>query len=79
MGVVDKGNKIQLTLKEYSLLVYLVENKNRVQDRELIVEKVWGYDALGQTRMVDDLIKRLRKKLSIEIETIWGVGYRVNE
>jgi DNA-binding response OmpR family regulator len=46
--------------------------------RDRIIEQVWGYDSLGQTRMVDDIVKRLRKKLSVEIETVWGVGYRYN-
>ncbi len=79
MEVMDLGNLVSVTLKEYELLVYMMINKNRVLPREMIVEKVWGFDAFGQTRMVDDIVKRLRKKLSIEIETVWGVGYRLHE
>lgn len=79
MAVKDLDQEITLTLKEYEVLVYLIEQVNRVLSRELIIEQIWGFDALGQTRMVDDIIKRLRKKVSIQIDTVWGVGYRLHE
>jgi DNA-binding response OmpR family regulator len=79
MDVRDLEIKINLTLKEYELLVYMMHNPKHVLSRDMLVERVWGYDALGQTRMVDDIVKRLRKKLSINIETVWGVGYKLNE
>lgn len=78
MEVTDGGLAISLTLKEYETLVFLLENPKRVLSRDHIIESVWGYDALGQTRMVDDIIKRLRKKVSISIETVWGIGYKYN-
>lgn len=79
MEVRDLDKIVSLTLKEYELLVYMMHNTNHVLSRDMLVERVWGYDALGQTRMVDDIIKRLRKKLTINIETVWGVGYRLYE
>lgn len=79
MEVKDLDQTISLTLKEYELLVYMMSNPNHVLSRDMLIERVWGYDALGQTRMVDDIIKRLRKKLSINIETVWGVGYKLYE
>ncbi|MDA3846013.1 MAG: response regulator transcription factor [Vallitaleaceae bacterium] len=79
MVVKDLETVVTLTLKEYELLVYMMRNTNRVLPRDTIIEKVWGYDALGQTRMVDDIVKRLRKKLDVNIETVWGVGYRLYE
>jgi len=76
--------EIELTSKEYSLLVYLVENKNKVFKRERLITDIWGYDFIGDTRAVDDLIKRIRKKLQeagarMEIKTVWGYGYKVVE
>lgn len=79
MTVEDGEESVSLTLKEYEVLVYMIENRNSALSRDQIVDKIWGYDALGQTRMVDDIVKRLRKKLSIQIETVWGVGYRLHE
>ena len=79
MEVLDQNQPISLTLKEYELLVYMIKNRQRVLSREMLIERVWGYDALGQTRMVDDIVKRLRKKLTVNIETIWGVGYKLHE
>ncbi|MDK2868565.1 MAG: two-component system, OmpR family, response regulator CssR [Clostridiales bacterium] len=76
MEVFDGDCLITLTLKEFEALVYFMQNPRIVLSRDRIIEQVWGYDALGQTRMVDDIVKRLRKKLSVEIETVWGVGYR---
>lgn len=79
MTVKDGHEVVSLTLKEYEVLVYMMENKNSALSRDQIVDKIWGYDALGQTRMVDDIVKRLRKKLTIQIDTVWGVGYRLHE
>jgi len=76
MEVKDNGIIIDLTLKEYEALVYFLKHPRLVLPREKMIEEVWGFDAFGQTRMVDDIVKRLRKKLSITIETIWGVGYK---
>lgn len=76
--------EFKTTAKEYSLLELLIENKNNAFSREMIIEKIWGYDYFGDTRQVDHLIKRLRKKMLLaetecKIETIWGFGYKVSD
>ncbi len=78
------GNEFKTTTKEYDLLELLVENKNKAFFREIIIEKIWGYDYYDDTRQVDHLIKRLRKKMLLsnvecKIETIWGFGYKVSD
>lgn len=76
---VKVGDKIISTSpKEYELLYYLVENKNRVCTREKILDRVWGYDYMGDYRVVDTHIKKLRSKLGDSanlIKTIIRVGY----
>ena len=74
------GNVVDLTKKEYELLVYLVENKNIVVSREQIVEAVWGYDFFGNTNVVDVYVRYLRAKLDdiygIKlVQTVRGAGY----
>lgn len=70
--------EIALTLKEFELLCYLLENRGTVLTRDKILSKIWGYDFDGETRTVDVHIRTLRQKLGIElIETIRGVGYRI--
>jgi len=78
------GKDFKTTVKEYDLLELLIENKNNAFSREMIIEKIWGYDYFGDTRQVDHLIKRLRKKMLLaetecKIETIWGFGYKVSD
>lgn len=69
---------IDLTSKEYELLLYFSENKGRALSREQILFQIWGDDYFGSDRVVDDLIRRLRKKVEgLSIETIYGYGYRV--
>lgn len=76
--VTVEGNEIALTLKEFELLCYLLENQGTVLTRDKILSKIWGYDFDGETRTVDVHIRTLRQKLGIElIETIRGVGYRI--
>lgn len=75
--------ELQTTTKEYELLELLIKNINQAFSREKIIESVWGYDYAGDSRQVDHLIKRLRKKMLLadsecKIETIWGYGYKVN-
>ncbi|MDH6366883.1 MULTISPECIES: response regulator transcription factor [Breznakia] len=73
---------LNLSPKEYDLLLYLVENKDIALTREQIISKVWGYDFFGDDRTLDTHIKLLRKKLgqySNNIVTIRGVGYRFEE
>lgn len=73
------NNKIiDLTSKEYELLVYFSKNKKIALSREQILFHIWGDDYFGSDRVVDDLIRRLRKKVpKLNIETIYGYGYRV--
>ncbi|MEW9050209.1 MAG: response regulator transcription factor [Neobacillus sp.] len=73
-------NTIELTPREYDLLVYLMTNKGQVLSREQIVEAVWGYDFFGDTNVVDVYIRYVRKKINLPhlpalIHTIRGVGY----
>ena len=76
------GRPIELTLKEYELLLYLIKNRARVVRREELLTKVWGIDFVGETRTLDMHIGTLRKKLSDDaenahlIKTVRGVGYR---
>ncbi len=78
--VVYKGNEIKMPPKEFELLYYLANNKNRVFTREQLLCEVWGYDYPGDSRTVDVHVKRLREKLqggyNWQIETVWGVGYK---
>jgi two-component system phosphate regulon response regulator PhoB len=77
-----KRKSIPLTSTEFKLLVELVTNKGRVQTRERLLDKVWGYTYEGYARTVDTHIRRLREKLGALgnlIETIRGVGYRFRE
>jgi len=73
------GSQIRLTRREFELLRYLVENRNRVISRDKLLERVWGWDDSVETRSVDVHIGRLRSKLgpaSRQIETVIGLGYR---
>ncbi len=74
------NNDIELTKREFELLVYLVQNKNIVISREQILNKVWGYDYIGETNVVDVYIRYLRTKIDDKygvklLHTIRGVGY----
>jgi two-component system, OmpR family, response regulator CssR len=74
----EKEGMIDLTSKEMDLLILLVQNKNQAFTREHILGNIWGNDYFGSDRVVDDLVKRLRKKMSaLKIETIYGYGYRL--
>jgi DNA-binding response OmpR family regulator len=76
------GAAIRLTRREFELLRYLVENRNRVLSRDRLLERVWGYDRLVETRSVDVHVGRLRGKLGVagrQIETVVGLGYRFVE
>lgn len=73
---------INLTLKEFELLRYLMKNQGIVLTRDQILEKIWGYDFSGETRTVDVHVRTLRQKLGDAgqcIETVRGVGYRIGE
>ena len=78
----ENGRSVDLTLKEFELLRYLLENQGTVLSREKILEKIWGYEIYGETRTVDVHIRTLRQKLGDSgslIETVRGVGYRIGE
>ena len=73
-----KDIELELTNKEFDLLVYFIENKNNLLSREQILRKVWGEDYFGSDRVVDDTIRRLRKKMcNLNIETVYACGYRL--
>lgn len=78
------GEKLVLTLKEFELLKMLIENKGKVLTRDFLLDKIWGYDFVGETRTVDVHIRHIRQKINDEegsnqmVETIRGVGYRFN-
>ena len=79
VAVTVEGEPVRLTRREFELLRYLVQNKNRVVSRDRLLERVWGYDRLVETRSVDVHVGRLRGKLRAagrQIETVVGLGYR---
>jgi len=79
VAVAVDGDSVRLTRREFELLRYLVQNKNRVVSRDRLLERVWGYDRLVETRSVDVHVGRLRSKLhnaGRQIETVVGLGYR---
>lgn len=81
-SVYADDNEIELTPKEYDLLLCLMLNKGRVMTRETLLSKVWGYDYSGDDRTVDTHIKKLRAKLgekSVHIKTLMRAGYKFDE
>lgn len=75
------GHSLELTKLEYAIIEFLSMNPGLVFDKERIYEKVCGYDAVGDSRVITELIRRIRKKVSEYteteyIETVWGMGYR---
>lgn len=79
--VLKAGMPVELTVKEFDLLVELMQNKNVALYRERIYERVWGEVFMGDTRTLDSHIQRLRKKLNWEnyIRTVFRVGYRLED
>ncbi len=80
--VLKRGIKVGLTNKEYDLLLFFAEHKDRVFSRFDLLDKVWGFDFAGDTRTVDIHVQRIRKKLDEEhnlsmIETVFGIGYKL--
>ena len=73
---------ITLTRREFELLRFLIENRNRVISRDRLLERVWGFDLEIETRSVDVHVSRLRAKLGAagkQIETVIGMGYRFSD
>jgi DNA-binding response OmpR family regulator len=79
VAVAVDGHAVRLTRREFELLRFLVENRNRVLSRDRLLERVWGYERFIETRSVDVHVGRLRAKLGAagaQIETVVGLGYR---
>lgn len=80
--VLKNGEKLEFTLKEFEVLRLLVQNKGKILTREILLDKIWGYEYVGETRTVDVHIRHIRKKVEendknpIYIQTIRGVGYK---
>ena len=79
-SVLYKGQTVDMPPKELELLYFLAASPNRVFTREQLLDQIWGYEYLGDTRTVDVHIKRLRAKINDhakwKIATIWGIGYK---
>lgn len=79
------GSLIELTFKEFELLKLLLINKGKVLSREMLLERIWGFDYVGETRTVDVHIRYLRQKIEdndsspVYIETVRGIGYRISD
>lgn len=76
-----RGEQVALPPKELQLLHFLASNKNKVFSRDQLLNKIWGFDYLGDSRTVDVHIKRVREKIAgastrWALETVWGVGYK---
>ena len=82
MRVFVEDEEISLKQKEFELLLFLAKNPNRVYNKEILFERVWGYDALSDASTVTVHIARIREKIEEDstnpqyIETVWGAGYR---
>jgi two-component system, OmpR family, alkaline phosphatase synthesis response regulator PhoP len=80
-----RGHSLELTLKEFELLLHLAKNKNRIQSRDQLLNAVWNYDVSGDSRIVDVHISHLRDKIEentrkpIYIKTYRGIGYKLEE
>lgn len=81
----DTETEIAFTAMEFNFITFMVTNKNKVFNRDQLLQQIWGYQYTGDdTRAVDDLVKRIRKKLDaanteFAIETVWGYGYKVTD
>ncbi|MCL2337742.1 MAG: response regulator transcription factor [Firmicutes bacterium] len=75
------GKELDLPPKEFDLLFFLASHPNQVFTREQLLDQIWGYEFMGETRTVDVHVKRLREKMPYEdvwqIKTVWGVGYKM--
>lgn len=75
-------DRVELTLKEFEVLKLLVQNKGKILTREILLDKIWGYEYIGETRTVDVHIRHLRQKIESDdknpmyIQTIRGIGYK---
>ncbi len=77
-----RGEDLRLTITELNVLQYLMEKKGNAVSRDELLEKIWGYTSEVETRVTDDNIKRIRKKMNqhgsnVEIVTVWGYGFKL--
>lgn len=79
-SVTFKGNRVDMPPKELELLYFLASSPNQVFTREQLLDRIWGYEYIGDTRTVDVHIKRIREKIHDNdlwgIKTVWGIGYK---
>ena len=79
-SVIYQGHSVEMPPKELELLYFLASSPNQVFTREQLLDHIWGYEYIGDTRTVDVHIKRLREKIkdhaSWSISTVWGIGYK---
>ena len=79
-SVIYKGKTVDMPPKELELLYFLASSPNQVFTREQLLDHIWGYEYIGDTRTVDVHIKRLREKIkdhaNWSISTVWGIGYK---
>lgn len=81
-AVYENGQKVHFTPTEFAVLGYLLQNVNRAVSRDELLAAVWKFDGNSATRVADDTVKRLRRKLDdtrLRIETIWGYGFKISE
>ena len=77
--VIEKKKEIKLTTLEFDLLILFIKNQNKCFSRDDLLSAVWGEDYFGNDRAVDDLVRRLRRKMpKLNINTIYGYGYRLS-
>lgn len=82
LSALCNDKELNLTLTEFNLLLYLFQNQDKAVSREELLNKIWGYDNIVETRATDDTVKRLRRKLesyksNVYIETVWGYGFKL--
>lgn len=77
MDILLDGRQMDLNRKEYELLKYFMENAGKVLKRETLLNEIWGYES-GETRTLDNHVARLRKMGVANLETVFGVGYKLN-
>lgn len=83
-SICTSSGDLKLTVKEYDLLEFMMRHVDVPFTRDQLLEKVWGYDYPGDLRAIDDLVKRLRRKMKdgnsdAFIETVWGYGYKITQ
>ncbi len=79
-----KGKDLELTQTELRIVAYMLSNPQKIYSREELLNHIWGYDSCVETRVTDETMRRIRRKLNaagstVTIETVWGVGYRFQE